>query len=78
MEEMLGEVEQLERVELLTHQEVKELLKKRKSFEYKIQKRTKRKEDFLSYIQYETNLLTLIRIRRDMVDYKHKKGRSCS
>ena len=73
MEEMLGEVEQLERVELLTHQEVKELLKKRKGFEYKIQKRTKRKEDFLSYIQYETNLLTLIRIRRDMVDYKHKK-----
>ena len=74
MEEMLGEVEQLERVELLDHKEVRALLRKRKSFEYKIQKRTKKKEDFLSYIQYESNLLTLIELRRDDTGYRHKKG----
>jgi len=74
MEEMLGEMEQLERVELLDHKEVKALLRKRKSFEYKIQKRTKKKEDFLSYIQYESNLLTLIGLRRDETGYRHKKG----
>jgi len=74
MEEMLGEVEQMERVNLLDNREVKELLKKRKHFEYKIQKRTKTKEDFLCYIQYEVNLLSLLEIRRDSTGYKHKKA----
>jgi hypothetical protein len=40
-------VEELERCNLLTGPEVKELLRRRKHFEYKIQKRTKKKEDFL-------------------------------
>lgn len=74
MEEMLGEVEQMERVNLLDSREVKELLKKRKHFEYKIQKRTKSKEDFMSYIQYEVNLLTLLDIRRENTGYGHKKA----
>jgi len=74
MEEMLGEVEQMERVNLLENKEVRELLKKRKHFEYKIQKRTKDKEDFLSYIQYEVNLLSLLDIRRESTGYQHKKA----
>jgi len=74
MEEMLGEVEQMERVNLLQNREVKELLKKRKHFEYKIQKRTKVKEDFISYIQYEVNLLSLLEIRRENTGYHHKKA----
>eukprot|EP00090_Calanus_glacialis_P009595 TRINITY_DN17984_c0_g1_i1.p1 TRINITY_DN17984_c0_g1~~TRINITY_DN17984_c0_g1_i1.p1 ORF type:complete len:572 (-),score=233.17 TRINITY_DN17984_c0_g1_i1:52-1767(-) len=74
MEEMLGEVEQMERVNLLDNREVKELLKKRKHFEYKIQKRTKTREDFLSYIQYEVNLLSLLDIRRENTGYHHKKA----
>ena len=37
------QVEELERVGLLTGPEVRELIKKRKYFEYKIQKRTKKK-----------------------------------
>jgi len=74
MEEMVGEVEQMERVNLLDYKEVKELLKKRKHFEYKIQKRTKEKDDFLSYIQYEVNLLTLLNIRRENTGYQHKKA----
>ena len=71
---MLGEVEQMERVNLLDSREVKELLKKRKHFEYKIQKRTKTKDDFLSYIQYEVNLLSLLDIRRENTGYQHKKA----
>jgi len=70
----LGEVEQMERVNLLDSREVKELLKKRKHFEYKIQKRTKTKDDFLSYIQYEVNLLSLLDIRRENTGYQHKKA----
>ena len=42
------------------------MIKKRKHFEYKLQKRTKEKEDILSYIQYETSLLHLIGMRREV------------
>lgn len=44
-------------------------MKKRRDFEYKLQKHTKMKEDFLKYIQYEINLLTLVRIRRNVCQY---------
>ncbi|XP_023329988.1 U3 small nucleolar RNA-associated protein 6 homolog [Eurytemora carolleeae] len=74
MEEMIPEVEELERVGLLSGPEVRELIKKRKHFEYKIQKRTKKKEDFFGYIEYETNLMNLIQLRRDEIGYHHKKG----
>jgi hypothetical protein len=43
----IWQAEELERCNLLTAPEVKELLRRRKHFEYKIQKRTKKKEDFL-------------------------------
>jgi len=42
------------------------IVKKRRDLEYKLQKRTKQKEDYLKYIQYEINLLTLIRLRREV------------
>jgi U3 small nucleolar RNA-associated protein 6 len=42
------------------------IVKKRKEFEYKIQRRTKCKEDYLRYIQYEIDLLKLTRLRREV------------
>ena len=42
------------------------VIKKRKNFEYKLQKKQKQKEDILSYIQYESSLLYLIGMRRDV------------
>lgn len=42
------------------------IVKKRKEFEYKIQRRTKCKEDYLRYIQYEMDLLKLLRLRREV------------
>ena len=74
MEEMMNEVEQMERVMLLQSGEVKELLKKRRHYEYKLQKRSKRKEDFLEYIQYESNLLSLLQLRRETTGYHHKQA----
>ena len=74
MEEMMNEVEQMERVMLLQSGEVKELLKKRRHYEYKLQKRSKRKEDFLEYIQYEANLLSLLLLRRESTGYHHKQA----
>ena len=73
MEEMINEVEQMERVNLLTGDEVKELLRKRKQFEYKLQKRSKSKDDFLEYIQYESNLLRLITMRRESIGYNNRR-----
>jgi len=42
------------------------IAKKLKEYEYKIQRHTKCKEDYLRYIQYEMDLLKLIKQRRDV------------
>ena len=68
LEGMLNELEQMQRVQLLTEDEVREVVRRRQRFEYKLQKRQKKKEDILAYIQYECALLQLIEMRRD----KHK------
>ena len=65
LEGMLNELEQMQRVQLLTEDEVREVVRRRQRFEYKLQKRQKKKEDILAYIQYECALLQLIEMRRD-------------
>lgn len=45
------------------------IAKKLKEYEYKIQRHTKTKEDYLRYIQYEMDLLKLIKQRRDVCFY---------
>ena len=74
LELMLNELEQIQRVGLLTSEETKTVIKKRKRFEYKMQKQAKVKEDILAYIQYECSLLDLIELRRDKIGYLHKKS----
>ncbi|KAL5019269.1 hypothetical protein ScPMuIL_004991 [Solemya velum] len=73
IEEMLPELEQMERVGLFTDQEIRQILKKRKSYEYKLRRKTKCKEDFLQYIQYEINLLALVKKRRKRTGYTFKR-----
>ncbi len=73
LELMLNELEQMQRVGLLSPDEVKQVVKRRKRFEYNWQKQTKVKEDILRYIQYECSLLDLIELRRDKIGYLHKK-----
>ncbi|XP_046582827.1 U3 small nucleolar RNA-associated protein 6 homolog [Haliotis rubra] len=65
IEEMLPELEQMERVKLFTKAETRQILKKRQSYEYKLRRRTKCREDFLQYIQYEVNVLKLVEKRRE-------------
>jgi U3 small nucleolar RNA-associated protein 6 len=48
----------------------RKIVKKRKEFEYKIQRRTKCKEDYLRYIQFEMHLLKLTRLRREVSYFK--------
>ena len=42
-------------------------MKKRKRFEYKMQRRTKEKDVYLQYIQYEIGVLQLIKLRREVL-----------
>ena len=44
-----------------------QVLKRRKRFEYKLQKQNKEKADFLAYIQYEMGILSLIELRREVI-----------
>jgi hypothetical protein len=41
-------------------------MKQRKRYEYKMQRRTKEKEVYLQYIQYEINVHELIKQRRQV------------
>ncbi|XP_028395280.1 U3 small nucleolar RNA-associated protein 6 homolog [Dendronephthya gigantea] len=63
VEGMLPELEEMERLELFTKDEIKCIVKRRTAFEYKLQKRIVQEADFLRYIQYELNL-DLLRKRR--------------
>ncbi|ELT90569.1 hypothetical protein CAPTEDRAFT_209621 [Capitella teleta] len=73
MEEMLQEVEQMERLGILNASETKAILRRRRGYQYKIQRRIKEKDDFLKYIQYECDVLTLINKRRK--DLRSEKGK---
>ncbi|NXN15535.1 UTP6 protein, partial [Indicator maculatus] len=73
VEDRVPELEQLERVGLFTREEIRAILRKVSALEYKIQRRALRKEDFVNYIQYEINLLELIRKRRARIGYSFKK-----
>ncbi|XP_077184846.1 U3 small nucleolar RNA-associated protein 6 homolog [Paroedura picta] len=73
IEDRIPELEQLERVGLFTRKEIKAVIKKTSALEYKIQRRALHKKDFISYIQYEINLLELIKKRRARIGYSFKK-----
>ncbi|XP_074045082.1 U3 small nucleolar RNA-associated protein 6 homolog [Macrotis lagotis] len=73
LEDRLPELLQLERVGLFSRKEIKAVIKKASALEYKVQRRALFKEDFINYIQYEINLLELIKKRRARTRYVFKK-----
>lgn len=72
IERGIPELLQMERVNLFSSEEVKAIVKKRKAFEYRLQKSEKRKDDYLKYIAYEQSVLKLIKIRRKKIGYTFK------
>uniref|UniRef100_A0A1E1WCU7 U3 small nucleolar RNA-associated protein 6 homolog n=1 Tax=Pectinophora gossypiella TaxID=13191 RepID=A0A1E1WCU7_PECGO len=70
IEDMINELEQMRRTNLYDEEEIKEISRKRKEFEYKVQRRIKEKDDYVQYIAYELALLEDISLRRKM----HKLG----
>ncbi|KAM8947562.1 U3 small nucleolar RNA-associated protein 6 homolog [Pelodytes ibericus] len=73
IEDRIPELEQLERVGLFTQKEIKSVVKKVTTLEYKIKRRSVAKEDFINYVQYEINFLELLKRRRLRIGYSFKK-----
>ncbi|KAK7929951.1 hypothetical protein WMY93_006346 [Mugilogobius chulae] len=73
IEERIPELEQLERVGLFTKKEVKSIIKRATALEYKLHRLIVNKEDFIAYIQYEINVLELIKKRRIHIRYNFKR-----
>lgn len=71
---MIPELEQMERIKIFDKNEIRGIAKKLKEYEYKIQRHMKTKEDYLRYIQYEMDLLKLIKQRRDKLGIMQKKS----
>lgn len=73
IEGFIPELEQMERTGLVTRDQVREILRRRKRFEYRLRRRKKSKEDYLTYIQYELNLYELLQKRRSRLRITEKR-----
>ena len=62
-EQMLSEFKDLQLKRIFSPAEVREILKKRTTFETALIRRVPRKRDFLAYIEYEMNLERLRKMR---------------
>lgn len=56
LERQLPELRDLVEKEIFSEKEVKDIVRKRTKFEYKLQRRISQKEDFLAYIAYEKDI----------------------
>jgi U3 small nucleolar RNA-associated protein 6 len=63
LEAMIPELQDYKEKELFTDMEIKQIVKKRRDFEYKIHRKIPKKEDFRRYIDYELHLEQL-RLKR--------------
>ncbi|XP_028256478.1 U3 small nucleolar RNA-associated protein 6 homolog [Parambassis ranga] len=73
IEDRIPALQQLERVGLFTKKEVKSMIKRMTALEYKLHRLIVKKEDFIAYIQYEINVLELIKKRRAHIHYQFKR-----
>ncbi|XP_076026441.1 U3 small nucleolar RNA-associated protein 6 homolog [Genypterus blacodes] len=73
IEDRIPELEQLERVGLFTKKEVRSIIKRATALEYKLYRLIINKQDFIAYIQYEINILELVKKRRAHIHYQFKK-----
>ncbi|PKC59348.1 hypothetical protein RhiirA1_493130 [Rhizophagus irregularis] len=70
LEQMVPELEDLERKEIFTKEEIKSIVKKRTNFEYALKRRPAQIIDFLKYIEYEMNLDLLKKKRKNRLGIK--------
>ncbi|XP_056607400.1 U3 small nucleolar RNA-associated protein 6 homolog [Triplophysa dalaica] len=73
IEDRIPALEQLERIGLFTNKEVKSMLKRSTALEYKLHRPVQSKDDFIAFVQYEINVLELIKKRRARIGYHFKR-----
>ncbi|KAK7303514.1 hypothetical protein RJT34_14421 [Clitoria ternatea] len=67
LERMLDELDELEQRGLFSRREIAEIVKQRRKFEYRLKRPSPLKQDFLAYVEYETQLDALRRLRKKSV-----------
>lgn len=75
MEEMIPELEDLERRGYFSREETKQIVKRRQDFEYALKRRAALKQDFVRYIEYESKLEQLRRHRKKLLNITGEAGR---
>ncbi|KAK4254752.1 hypothetical protein QN277_010087 [Acacia crassicarpa] len=66
LERMVDELDDLEQRGLFSRREIAEIVKQRRKFEYRLKRPSPLKQDFLAYIEYETQLDALRRLRKKL------------
>ncbi|WCJ20194.1 hypothetical protein M5689_002444 [Euphorbia peplus] len=74
LERMVEELDDLERRGIFTRAEIAEIVKQRRKHEYRLKRPSPLKQDFLTYIEYETHLDSLRRLRKKSVVRDLKKS----
>eukprot|EP01083_Nonionella_stella_P152925 490685_1 len=64
VEDMIPELNDLQKKKLFTKPEIKSIVRKREHFEYLLQRRTANVDDFKKYVEYEKNMDKLRRMRK--------------
>ncbi|KAJ1405572.1 U3 small nucleolar RNA-associated protein 6 [Sesbania bispinosa] len=64
LERMLDELDDLEQRGIFSRREIAEIVKQRRKFEYRLKRPCPLKQDFLAYVDYETQLDALRRLRK--------------
>ncbi|KAG2501138.1 hypothetical protein HYH03_000955 [Edaphochlamys debaryana] len=72
MEQMIPELEDMERKGYFTRAEIKKIVQKRQNFEYLLKRRAALKEDFYRYIEFEAKLEELRKYRKQQQGLKTK------
>ncbi|KAF0699366.1 Aste57867_10082 [Aphanomyces stellatus] len=70
MEKMIPELEDLQHLKIFSKEEVRQIVQKRRDFEYTMKRTPLRKVDCLRYIEYELNLDALRRQRKKRMGLK--------
>ncbi|KAL2613971.1 hypothetical protein R1flu_025663 [Riccia fluitans] len=75
LERMLPELDDLEKRGLFERHEIKEIVRKRRDFEYLLKRPSPLKEDFIKYVEFEQNLETLRKLRKSALIRDSKEGK---
>ncbi|CAJ1941370.1 unnamed protein product [Sphenostylis stenocarpa] len=73
LERMVDELDDLEQRGLFSRREIAEIVKQRRKFEYQLKRPCPLKQDYLAYVEYETQLDALRRLRKKSVARELKK-----